>query len=260
MATAAKTKAALEKIVNAKISAARPTAIVGEVAVATKEKYINYTPSDAAPGKLAGKQRIIRMVEMAVDPLEPPKFKHKKVPGGPGSPPVPIMHSPPRKLTVQDQQAWKIPPVVSNWKNAKARADYRPLFSLHPERTTMACRVTRSRWTSVWQQTAGPCSRPPSTTRYAVLTTLLCCLCVAEESSVALPQFATLSEALYVAERKARAEVEMRAEMQKRMIAKEKEQQVGSRARYHMRVCTYHIVYPLHSHPHICTHVRCSTC
>lgn len=29
------------------------------------------------------------------------------------------MHSPPRKLTVKDQQDWKIPPCISNWKNAK---------------------------------------------------------------------------------------------------------------------------------------------
>ena len=29
------------------------------------------------------------------------------------------MHSPPRKVTVKDQQAWKIPPCISNWKNAK---------------------------------------------------------------------------------------------------------------------------------------------
>ena len=59
------------------------------------------------------------MVEMPTDPLEPPKFKHKKVPAGPPSPPVPVMHSPPRKVTVKDQQAWKIPPCISNWKNAK---------------------------------------------------------------------------------------------------------------------------------------------
>jgi len=54
-----------------------------------------------------------------VDPLEPPQFKHKKLPQGPPSPPVPVMHSPPRKITVQDQQNWKIPPCVSNWKNIK---------------------------------------------------------------------------------------------------------------------------------------------
>merc|ERR1719424_858493 len=56
---------------------------------------------------------------MPKDPMEPPEFKHKRVPGGPPSPPVPVMHSPPRKLTVKDQQEWKIPPCISNWKNSK---------------------------------------------------------------------------------------------------------------------------------------------
>lgn len=51
--------------------------------------------------------------------MEPPKFKHKKIPRGPPSPPPPIMHSPPRKLTAEDQEMWKIPPPVSNWKNPK---------------------------------------------------------------------------------------------------------------------------------------------
>jgi len=59
------------------------------------------------------------MHEVQVDPLELAKFKHKRVPGGPGSPPKTIMHSPPRKLTVKDQQDWKIPPAISNWKNQK---------------------------------------------------------------------------------------------------------------------------------------------
>lgn len=58
---------------------------------------------------------------MPVDPMEPPKFRHKKVPRGSGDPPVPIMHSPPRPITVKDQQDWKIPPCISNWKNPKAR-------------------------------------------------------------------------------------------------------------------------------------------
>ena len=43
------------------------------------------------------KQRIIRMVEAQVDPMEPPKFKtNKKIPRGPPSPPAPVMHSPSR--------------------------------------------------------------------------------------------------------------------------------------------------------------------
>lgn len=29
------------------------------------------------------------------------------------------MHSPPRKLTPEEQQSWKIPACISNWKNPK---------------------------------------------------------------------------------------------------------------------------------------------
>ena len=29
------------------------------------------------------------------------------------------MHSPTRKVTVKEQQDWKIPPCISNWKNQK---------------------------------------------------------------------------------------------------------------------------------------------
>ena len=59
------------------------------------------------------------MMEMPVDLLEPPKFKHKHVPKASGSPPVPVMRSPPRPMTVKDQQDWKVPPCISNWKNPK---------------------------------------------------------------------------------------------------------------------------------------------
>ncbi|KAI0229040.1 mRNA splicing protein [Massospora cicadina] len=47
---------------------------------------------------------------MPVDPMEPPKFRHKKVPTGPPSPPAPVLHSPPRKVTAQEQKDWYIPP------------------------------------------------------------------------------------------------------------------------------------------------------
>ena len=57
----------------------------------------------------------------------PPKFKHKRVPRGPGTPPPPVHHSPPRKLTQKDQKDWKIPPCVSNWKNAHTRVRVRVL-------------------------------------------------------------------------------------------------------------------------------------
>eukprot|EP01083_Nonionella_stella_P048430 129476_1 len=67
----------------------------------------------------SAKSHIMKFHVMSVDPLDPPRFRHKKLPGGPPSPPVPVMHSPPRKVTVQDQQNWKIPPCISNWKNIK---------------------------------------------------------------------------------------------------------------------------------------------
>ena len=64
-------------------------------------------------------QRVIHMVEVEQDPLDPPKFRHLKVPAAFNDDPVPILHSPPRKVTAKDQQDWKIPPCISNWKNAR---------------------------------------------------------------------------------------------------------------------------------------------
>jgi len=120
--TANRTRAALEALVNRKISMARPVVVPDNAAGNTKPaKYIRYTPSGGVTGATnsGAKQRIVRLVEAPVDPLEPPKFKHTKVPRGPPSPPVPVMHSPKRKVTAADQKAWTIPPCVSNWKNAK---------------------------------------------------------------------------------------------------------------------------------------------
>ncbi len=34
--------------------------------------------------------------DMPIDPMDPPKFRHKKVPRASGDVPVPVMHSPPR--------------------------------------------------------------------------------------------------------------------------------------------------------------------
>lgn len=112
--------------------------------------------------------------------MEPPRFKiNKKIPRGPPSPPAPVMHSPSRKMTVKEQQEWKIPPCISNWKNAKGytipldkrlAADGRGLQTVHINEN-----------------------------------------------------FAKLAEALYIADRKAREAVEMRAQVEKKMAQKEKE-------------------------------------
>ncbi|KAJ6295931.1 hypothetical protein OIU78_023872 [Salix suchowensis] len=175
--TTLETKAALEKIVNVRLSAAQPKNVPKQ---SSDSKYIKYKPSQQSAAFNSGaKERIIRMVEMPVDPLEPPKFKHKRVPKASGSPPVPVMHSPPRPVTVKDQQDWKIPPCISNWKNPKGytipldkrlAADGRGLQDVQIN-----------------------------------------------------DNFAKLSEALYVAEQKAREAVAMRSKVQKEMMMKEKE-------------------------------------
>jgi SNW domain-containing protein 1 len=119
METAAKTKAALDALVAGKVAAAHPINVSRQKSVKESSSYIRYTPHDQGDGLKPPQQRIIRMVEAPIDPMQPAKFKHKKAVRGPPSPPVPVLHSPPRKLTVADQQNWKIPPCVSNWKNAK---------------------------------------------------------------------------------------------------------------------------------------------
>jgi SNW domain-containing protein 1 len=118
------------------------------------------------------------MQEMPVDPLEPPKFRHTKVPRGAGSPPVPVMHSPPRPVTAQDQASWKIPPCISNWKNAKG-------YTI------------------------------PLDKRLAADGRGL------QETSIS-DKFASLGEALLVAESKAREAVEMRARVQKELALRQK--------------------------------------
>ena len=112
--TAERTRLALEKLVTGKIKAAQPKNVP---ITGGKESFVRYTPG--GPGADGEKQRIIKMVEVVEDPLEPPRFKHKKIPRGPGSPPAPILRSPPRRATAQDQKDWMIPPCVSNWKNNK---------------------------------------------------------------------------------------------------------------------------------------------
>ena len=115
-------------------------------------QYIRYTPAsqitpsndeEGGSGSFnsGASQRIIRMVEVQRDPMSPPRFKiNKKLPKGPPSPPAPVLHSPTRKVTVKEQQEWKIPPCISNWKNPKGytipldkrlAADGRGLQSVH---------------------------------------------------------------------------------------------------------------------------------
>jgi SNW domain-containing protein 1 len=71
------TKQALGMVVEKKIATAMPT----HVAKHSKEAvFIKYTPSEQNAAFNSGaQQRIIRLQEMPVDPMQPPKFKHAKV-------------------------------------------------------------------------------------------------------------------------------------------------------------------------------------
>lgn len=174
-----RTRQALMKITNSKIAAAMPVRCAERQGPA---EFIRYTPSQQGAAFNSGaKQRVIRLVDAQVDPMEPPRFKiNKKIPRGPPSPHAPVLHSPTRRVTVKEQKEWKIPPCISNWKNAKGytvpldkrlAADGRGLQQLHINEN-----------------------------------------------------FAKLAEALYIADRKARESVETRAQLERKLAQKEKEQ------------------------------------
>jgi SNW domain-containing protein 1 len=113
--TTDRTREALEKITQGRITANQPKSLVEKAAGPTLIKYVPSNPS--ATHNSGASSRIIRMVEAPIDPMEPPKFKHQKLPRGPPSPPPPVMHSPPRAITAAEQKEWYIPPSISNWKN-----------------------------------------------------------------------------------------------------------------------------------------------
>jgi SNW domain-containing protein 1 len=115
-ATAERTRLALERITQGKIKSAQTKNVA--TTGGGDATYIRYTPGHQQ-GNDGTKQRIIKMTEQAEDPLAPPRWKMKKVPAGPPSPPAPVLRSPPRKVTAQEQKDWMIPPCISNWKNNK---------------------------------------------------------------------------------------------------------------------------------------------
>lgn len=117
-ATKERTAKALATIVSGTTAASNPKNVKG--LNRDLPTFVRYTPSSNQMGQEKQRSdRILKIVPRFEDPLDPPKFKHKKIPRGPPSPPAPVLHSPPRKLTAEDQEAWRIPPAISNWKNPK---------------------------------------------------------------------------------------------------------------------------------------------
>ncbi|KIW92864.1 pre-mRNA-processing protein 45 [Cladophialophora bantiana CBS 173.52] len=175
-ATAERTKLALEKLVSGAVAAQKPKNVKG---VNREEPtYVRYTPANQMGDNSKKNDRIFKIVKRQEDPMEPPKFKHKKIPRGPPSPPPPVMHSPPRKLTAEDQEAWRIPPPISNWKNPKGYT-------------------------------------VPLDKRLAADGRGL-------QDVTINDKFAQFAEALFTADRHAREEVRLRAQMQQKLAEKEK--------------------------------------
>lgn len=185
--TTRQTKAALEGVLSARVHASGG-------ARKEKPKFVRYTPANASG---ATSQRIIKMVQAPRDPMEPPRFAQRKAPVNPPSPPAPVMHSPERKATREEEAEWKIPPVVSDWKNNRG-------YTISLDKRLAAdgrALVDRS----------------------------------------INDRFATMAEALYQAEKTARADVEKRAALQRQVsvrakAARERElRQLAERARRERR-------------------------
>ncbi|KAF2483607.1 SKIP/SNW domain-containing protein [Neohortaea acidophila] len=115
--TKERTQKALQALVSGTLAAQKPKNVKGTTR--PEPTFVRYTPANQMGDTSKKQDRIMKIVQRQQDPMEPPKHKIKKIPRGPPSPPPPVMHSPPRKLTAEDQEAWRIPPPISNWKNPK---------------------------------------------------------------------------------------------------------------------------------------------
>ncbi|CAN6178759.1 unnamed protein product [Urochloa humidicola] len=119
-ATTARTRAALQRIVDARLSSANPAASASS-RIDDGPAFVKYKPAArqaaAAAFNSGAKERVVRLARAQEDPVLPPKHKHRRVPRPAGSPPVTVMHSPPRPVSREDAEGWKIPPSVTDWKN-----------------------------------------------------------------------------------------------------------------------------------------------
>jgi len=82
--------------------------LVIDAGATNSSEYVKYSKNTS--------ERVIKLHEVAQDPLSPPKFRQKKTPLGRISPPKVVLHSPPRLLEEAERSQWNIPPAISNWK------------------------------------------------------------------------------------------------------------------------------------------------
>jgi len=76
--TTEKTKAALAALVGSAVSAQKPKNL--DTNNKREATYVRYTPANQMGDNSKKQDRIMKIVERQKDPMEPPKFKHKKIP------------------------------------------------------------------------------------------------------------------------------------------------------------------------------------
>lgn len=114
-----RTRAALEAIVNSRLAAVNPASVPRHTS-GDATSFVKYKPARQSPAFNSGAvERVVRVNRAQEDPILPPKHRHKRVPRPAGSPPVTVLHSPPRPASRKDAEEWKVPPCVSDWKNPK---------------------------------------------------------------------------------------------------------------------------------------------
>ena len=85
-------------------------------------KYINYQFDSDNNNKNSNKNsHLIKLVALPVDPLSNLKYKHHKIPLSNTNEKnfVPVLHSAPAPLSLEEQKKWKIPPCVNMSNNPK---------------------------------------------------------------------------------------------------------------------------------------------
>merc|ERR1712113_435255 len=143
-------------------------------------QFIKYKPkTQYLESSTEENPRVIQMQEIPSDPLDPPKHRLMKVPRAPYNEPVPVMHSPPNTSDSKKTLNWKIPPAVSNWKNAKGYIIPLDKRLMGDGRNLQETKINDN--------------------------------------------FAKLSEALYIAEQKARENTELRRRIAEEHVLREKE-------------------------------------
>lgn len=86
-----------------------------------KNQFIHYVPNNNSNiNSLTNNNnhKLINIRSMPSDPCEPIKFKHRRMQKEP-EPPVPVLRSPPKKLSAKTVRKWNVPPCMSNYKNQK---------------------------------------------------------------------------------------------------------------------------------------------